>query len=90
MGRPGIVMSQSCVNLTWLPSGKFIINCFIPCHMLLTGVPSIVNIPSICICYSLRFAIVIALRYFEVGAPNKCLAVAANDCQEASRANNLC
>ncbi len=35
-------------------------------------------------------AIVIALRYWGVGGPNKCLAVAANDCQEANRTNISC
>jgi hypothetical protein len=34
--------------------------------------------------------IVIALRYWGVGPPNKCLAVAANDCQEAAHANIMC
>ncbi len=35
-------------------------------------------------------AIVIALRYWGVKAPNKCHAVAANECLDASFANTLC
>ncbi len=85
MGRPGIVMSQRCVDLIWLPSGKFIVNCFVAGQTFLTGVPSTTNmnfapVPAI----ACNVAIVIALRYWGVGTPHKCLAEAANDGQEAS------
>ncbi len=84
-------MLQRCVDLTWLPLGKFIIYCFVAGQMFLTGVPSIMNMdiaPVSAIAYNV--AIVIALRYWGVGGPNKCLAVAANDGQEAGCANISC
>jgi hypothetical protein len=37
MGRPARVMSQMCVDLTWLSLGKFIVNCFVAGQMFLTG-----------------------------------------------------
>ncbi len=43
MGRPGIVMLHRCVDLTWLPSGKLIVNCFVAGQMFLMGVPFIMN-----------------------------------------------
>ncbi len=36
-------MLHRCVDLTWLPSGKLIVNCFIVGQVFLTGVPSIMN-----------------------------------------------
>jgi hypothetical protein len=53
--------------------------------MFRMGVPSIMNMdvtPGTAI--ACNVAIVIALRYWGVGVPNRCLAVAANDGQEAS------
>jgi hypothetical protein len=39
MGRPGIVMWQRCVDLIWLLSGRFTINCFVAGQMFLMGIP---------------------------------------------------
>ncbi len=80
MGGPGIVMLQRCVDLTWLPLGKFIVNCIVVGGMFLIVVPSMMNMdvaPDSTIACDV--AIVIALRYWGVGAPNKCCAVATND-----------
>ncbi len=84
-------MSHRCVDLTWLPSGKLIVDCFVAGRMFLMGVPSIMNMDvapvSTIACIA---AIVIALRYWGVGAPNRCCAVAANDGQESGCAYIIC
>jgi hypothetical protein len=59
--------------------------------MFLMGVPSIMNMdvaPASAI--ACNVVIVIALRYWGEGAPNRCLAVAANDGQEAGCADTTC
>ncbi len=77
-------MSHMCVDLTWLPSGKLILNCFIAGQMFLTGVPSIMNMNVAPVsAIACNIAIVIALRYWGVQVPNRCPAVAVNDGQEA-------
>ncbi len=84
-------MLQRCVDLTWLSSGKFIINCFVAGWMFLTGVRSIMNMDVAPVSAIARdVAVFISLRYWGVGAPNRCLAVAANDGQEASCADIAC
>jgi hypothetical protein len=84
MERPGIVMLQRYVDLTWLPSGKLIVNCFVVGRMFLTGVPSIMNMGIAPVsAIACDVATVIALRYWGMKALNRCLAVAANDGQEA-------
>ena len=76
-------MLHRCVDSTWLPSGKLITNCFVAGHMFLTGVPSIMNMDVAPIsAIACNVATVITLRYWGVGAPNRCRAVAANDGQE--------
>ncbi len=90
MGRPGIVMSHRCVDL-WLPSGKFIVNCFVAGQVFLTGVSSIMNMDVAPVsAIACDVAMVIALRYWGVGVPNRCLAVATNDGQEAGCAYITC
>jgi hypothetical protein len=71
--RPGIIMSQRGVDLTWLPLGKFIVNCFVAGRMFLTGVPSIMNMnmAPVSSATACNVAIFIALRYWGVGALNK-------------------
>jgi hypothetical protein len=64
LGRPGIIMLQNCVDLTWLPLGKFIINCFVAGQMFLAGVPSIMNMDIAPVsAIACNVAIVIALIY---------------------------
>jgi hypothetical protein len=52
--------------------------------MFFMGVPSIMNMDIAPVsAIACNVVIVIALRYWGVGAPNSCCAVAANDGQEA-------
>jgi hypothetical protein len=52
--------------------------------MFLTGVPSIMNMDVAPVsAIACDVAIVIPLKYWEVGAPNRCHAVATNDGQES-------
>jgi hypothetical protein len=44
VGRPGIVMSQMCVDFTLLPSGRLIVIGLLVLRRFLTGVPFIMNI----------------------------------------------
>jgi hypothetical protein len=84
-------MSHRCVDLTWLPSGKLIVNCFIAGQMFLTGVPSIMNMDLAPVsAIACDVAIVIALRYWGVGVPNRYCAVATNDGHEARCACITC
>jgi hypothetical protein len=56
--------------------------------MLLTSASSIMNMDIAPVsAVACNVAIVIALRYWGVGASNKCLVVAVNDGQEASCAD---
>ena len=43
-GRPGIIMSHMCVDLTFVPSGKLIDSGLVATLLLSTGVPSMMNI----------------------------------------------
>jgi hypothetical protein len=77
-------MSHRCVDLTWLPSGKLIVDCLVSGRMFLTGVPSIMNMDVAPVsAIACNVAIVIALRYWGVRVPNRFCAVAANDGREA-------
>ena len=44
IGSPGNVMSQVCVDFTFVPSGRLIVIGFIAGHRFLHGVPSMMNI----------------------------------------------
>jgi hypothetical protein len=91
MGRPGIFMSHRCVDLTWFPSGKLIASCFVAGQMCFMAVPSIMNMGIAPVsAIACNVAIVIALRCWKVGAPNRCHAVATNDGQEARCACITC
>ncbi len=91
MERLGIVMSHRCVDLNWLPSGKLIVNCFVAGRMFLTGVPSMMNMDVAPVsAIASNVAIIISLRYWGVGAPNRCRAVATNHGQEAGCACITC
>lgn len=43
VGRPGIVISQTWVDMTLDPSGKFMVRGFVAIRLLSTGVPSMMN-----------------------------------------------
>jgi hypothetical protein len=81
VGSPGMVMLHVCVDLTLLPSGKFMISGWIAGRRFWTGVPSNTKIevaPMSAI--ACNVAIVIALRYCGKGSPNRCHAAAAKFC----------
>ena len=44
VGRPGIVMSHSCVDFTLVPSGKLIVKGFLAVRLFSTGTSSMMNI----------------------------------------------
>ena len=44
VGRPGILMSQTCVDVTLLPSGRLIVIGLFVLRRFLTGVPFIIHI----------------------------------------------
>ena len=66
IGRPGIFMSQMCVDDTLLPSGKLIVIGLFVVRRFLTGVPFMMNIEvapvSAIVCVG---AIVIAFTHFN-------------------------
>ena len=66
VGRPGIFMSQMCVDDTLLPSGKLIVIGLFVVRRFLTGVPFMMNIEvapvSAIVCVG---AIVIAFTHFN-------------------------
>ena len=66
VGRPGIFMSQMCVDDTLLPSGKLIVIGLFVVQRFLTGVPFMMNIEvapvSAIVCVG---AIVIAFTHFN-------------------------
>ena len=43
VGNPGIAMSQQCVDFTFAPSGRLIESGFVAIRLLLTGIPSMMN-----------------------------------------------
>ncbi len=70
-----------CVDLTLLPSGKFMVSGWIAGRRFWTGLPSITKIEVAPVsAIACNVAIVIALRYCGEGAPNRCLAAAATFC----------
>jgi hypothetical protein len=59
--------------------------------MFLAGIPSIMNMDvALVFAIACDVAIVIALRYWGVGVPNRCLAVVTNDGHEAGCAYITC
>ena len=81
VGSPGMVMSHVCVDLTLLPSGKFMVSGRIAGRRFWTGVPSITKIDFAPVsAIACNVAIVIALRYCGKGVPNRCRAAADRFC----------
>ncbi len=80
VGRPGMSISQMCVNLTCLPSGRLIVSGFVAGLLFFTSTPSMTNIEfapvSVIAC---EVAIVRAFKYCGMGLPNIRLAVSASD-----------
>ncbi len=80
-GKPGIVMSQTCVDMTFLLSGIFIIKAFVVKHLFTTLMPSMIKIdvaPVSAIAWWV--AILIAFKYYRKGWAKIHLAMAVIDC----------
>ncbi len=78
VGKPGIWISHTCVDLICFPSSKFIIRGNVAGRLLSTSAPSIIKMevaPMSVIAWLV--AIVIALRYCGMGCPNNARAVNA-------------
>ncbi len=81
VGSPGMVMSHVCVDLTLLPSGKFMVSGWIAGQRFWTGVPSITKIEVAPVsAIACNIAILIALRFCGKGAPNRSHAAGARFC----------
>ena len=79
-GSPGIVMSQVCVDFTFVPSGRLMVSRRMAGQRFQHGVPSMMNIDVAPVsAIACDAAMAIALRYCGFGAPNLSLAVAAID-----------
>jgi hypothetical protein len=77
-GRPGIVMSHVCVDLTFVPSGRLMVSGRMAGRKFLHGVPSMMKIEVAPVsAIACDAAMAIALRYCGFGAPNNCFAAVA-------------
>jgi hypothetical protein len=77
VGRPGIVMSHTCVDHIVLPSGKFIVRADKAIRLLSTSAPSIMKIDVAPVSVMAWFvAIVSTFEYCGMGLPNKACAIA--------------
>ncbi len=80
VGKPGIWMSHTRVDLICFPSGKFIVRGDVAGRLLSTSAPSIIKMevaPVSAIAWLV--AIVSVLRYCGIGCPNNTRAVNAID-----------
>ncbi len=75
-GRPGMLMSQQCVDLIFDPSGRLIESGFVATRLFLTGVPSMMKIAVAPVS---RMACDNFIRLVLPGAPKSARAVAANE-----------
>ena len=80
VGRPGMFISHTCVECTFLPSGKLIVRGVRVTHLLLTGAPSMMNI-DIGPVSTMAWLVtnVKALRYCGIKAPYSARAVIGRD-----------
>ena len=74
LGRPGMLMSQQCVDFIFKPSGRLMVSGFVAIRLFSTGVPSMMNIAvapvSMMACDNF-------CRLSRPGAPKRARAVAA-------------
>ena len=79
-GKPGIVMSQTCDDLTFLPSGKLIVRGLGAGLLLTTSTPSIIKIDVAPVsAMACVVAIEMAFRNSNVGLPKTLRAAATSD-----------
>ncbi len=77
-GRPGIVMSQVCVDFTFVPSSRLMVSGQMAGPKFLHSVPPMMKIEVAPVsAIACDAAMAIALRYCGFGAPNNCCAVVA-------------
>ena len=77
VGSPGIDMSQQCVDFTFVPSGRFMVNGFVATRLLSTGIPSMMKIAVAPVS---RMTIDSAVSSFCGVVPNSVRAAVARDC----------
>jgi hypothetical protein len=70
VGRPGMLMSQMCINITLFPSGKSIVRGFFAMRLSATLTPSMIKIEVTSVSVIARLAaIVIAFKTGAMGYP---------------------
>ncbi len=78
VGRPGILMSQPCVDTTFLPSGKLMVSGSVAMRLLSTSAPSMMKMEVAPVSAMAWFVvIVIAFKYCGIGLPNNVRAAMA-------------
>ncbi len=88
VGRPGMSISQMCIDFTCLPSGRLIVSGFIAGLLFFTLIPFMMNIEVAPVsAMACEAAIVRAFEYCSMGLPNICLAVAVIDVCALLRSN---
>jgi hypothetical protein len=78
VGRPGILMSQTCVDTTFLPSGKLMVSGSVAMRLFSTSAPSMMKMevaPLLAMAWFV--AIDIAFKYCVMGLPNNIRAAMA-------------
>ncbi len=79
VGSPGIFLLQICIDMIYLPSGKFIVRGFLATHLLTMSRPCMMNMDVALVLAIAWFAAIInAYKYCGIGAPNIFLAVVAS------------
>jgi hypothetical protein len=80
VGRPGMSISQLCIDFTCLPSGRLIVSGFVAGLLFFTSTPSMTNIKVAPVsAMACEAAIIRAFKYCGMGLPNDRLAVLASD-----------
>ncbi len=78
VGRPGILISHTCVDWTFLPSGKLIVRGDTAIRLLSMATPSMVKMEVVPVsAIAWLSAIVRALRNCGIGLPQSALTIAA-------------
>jgi hypothetical protein len=80
IGKPGIFMLHTCVDLIFLPSKRLTVSGFVAICLFSTSTPSMTKMDVAPVSATARFVVmVIVCRYCGFGLPYKILANAAND-----------
>jgi len=80
IGNPGMLMSHTCVDLIFLPSGRLTVSGFNANRLFSTSTPSITNMDVAPVSATAIFvAMVMAFKYCGFGLPYNILANAPNN-----------